>query len=254
MEVTPEYGQTVGLDFVEGRDFSREVSSDKDGIIINESALKIMGLKDPVGETVSWAPPNFDKPRKYTILGVTKDMIKGSPYEPAFPTIMFYAPNYQSELFIRLNPNVSASSALPNIQQVFHDLVPSVPFDYKFVDEEYNKKFAAETRIERLSGLFTIIAILISCLGLFGLASFVAEQRTKEIGIRKVLGAPTTTLWRMLTKDFVWLVSFAILVSTPLAYYLMEKWLQNYEFRHRDFLVGICRGRCWRVGCHHFYG
>ena len=123
------------------------------------------------------------------------------------------------------------SKALPKIEAVFKKLIPSVPFDYQFADEDYALKFAAEERIGKLAGFFTILAVFISCLGLFGLPSFVAEQRTKEIGIRKVLGASTFSLWRLLSNEFVALVIISLFIAVPVAYYFMHNWLQDYQYR-----------------------
>ena len=123
------------------------------------------------------------------------------------------------------------SKALPKIEAVFKKLIPAVPFDYEFVDEDYASKFAAEERIGKLAGFFTILTVFISCLGLFGLASFVAEQRAKEVSIRKVLGASTFSSWRLLSKEFVVLVIISLLIAVPLAYYFMQGWLQDYPYR-----------------------
>jgi ABC-type antimicrobial peptide transport system permease subunit len=120
---------------------------------------------------------------------------------------------------------------LPKIEAVFKNIIPSAPFDYQFVDEQYDKKFAAEERIGKLATFFASLAIFISCLGLFGLASFMAEQRTKEIGVRKVLGASITDLWLLLSKDFVKLVLLAFLIAAPLAWYAMSMWLENFAYR-----------------------
>ncbi|HKZ36489.1 MAG TPA: FtsX-like permease family protein, partial [Chryseolinea sp.] len=134
-------------------------------------------------------------------------------------------------LYVRINPKVSAHEALPKIQKVFNQLVPSAPFDYTFADDDYEAKFRAEERIGKLAAVITILAIVISCLGLFGLTSFVAEQRTKEIGIRKVLGASMTNVWKMLSKDFIVLVIIACFLSIPIAFYAMNGWLQNYDYK-----------------------
>jgi ABC-type antimicrobial peptide transport system permease subunit len=132
---------------------------------------------------------------------------------------------------IKIKPDVSASQALPKIEAVFKKLIPSAPFEYKFADDEYASKFTAEEHIGRLATVFAGLAIIISCLGLFGLASFVAEQRVKEIGVRKVLGASVFNLWRLLSNDFVLLVMISLFIASPLAYYFMNKWLQHYQFR-----------------------
>jgi ABC-type antimicrobial peptide transport system permease subunit len=132
---------------------------------------------------------------------------------------------------LRINPAVSISSALPKIAAAFKKVMPSAPFDYKFADDEYGLKFKTEVQTGKLAGFFAILAIFISCLGLFGLASFVAEQRTKEIGIRKVLGASVVNVWRLLSGDFVLLVIISCLVATPIAYYYLAEWLQKFQYR-----------------------
>jgi hypothetical protein len=226
--ITQEYGKTVGWQFSAGRDFSKDLPTDSSGVVINETAVKIMGLQDPVGETIRWERKSGD--RDYKVLGVIKDMVMQSPFEPVRPTLYFLNES-SAWIFTRINPNVSAGEALPKIEAVFRKIVPSVPFDYKFADEEYGKKFAAEVRVGKLAGFFAGLAILISCLGLFGLASFTAEQRTKEIGVRKVLGATVFNVWRLLSKDFVMLVIVSLIIAVPSAYYFMFNWLQNYQYR-----------------------
>lgn len=228
--VTSEYGKTIGWQFVDGRDFSRELQSDDRAIIINESALKILGIKHPVGEWLSWQLGDNDW-GKYKIVGVVKDMVKGSPFEPTDPSIIFKAEPDFENLYVRINPKMSAHEALPKIQGVFNRLFPSAPFDYTFADEDYAAKFRAEERTGALAGVITILAVIISCLGLFGLVSFIAEQRTKEIGIRKVLGASVINVWKMLSKDFIALVLIACLIAAPISFYTMHRWLQSYEYR-----------------------
>jgi ABC-type antimicrobial peptide transport system permease subunit len=232
LAVTHEHGKTVGWQFIAGRDFSREFISDSSGVVINQAAAKYMELKDPIGETITWKW-NENKPVSYTILGVIKDMVMESPYEPVEPTMFFIKPlnGGVSCINIRVKPGVVMSKALPGVEAVFKKLIPSVPFDYEFADEDYALKFAAEERIGKLAGFFTILAVFISCLGLFGLASFVAEQRTKEVGIRKVLGASTFRLWRLLSNEFVMLVTISLLIAVPIAYYFMHNWLQDYQYR-----------------------
>ncbi|WP_245859432.1 permease prefix domain 2-containing transporter [Spirosoma aerolatum] len=229
--VTPEYGKTVGWQLVKGRDFSREFIADSSGIVINEAAVKYMGLKQPIGERVSWKFQ--DQPiLNYRILGVIKDVVMESPYEPIAPTIfMIRGHGGTNWIDIRLKPTVSASEALPKIEGVFKKLIPSAPFEYKFADQEYALKFAAEERVGKLASVFAALAIFISCLGLFGLSSFIAEQRTKEIGVRKVLGASVLNLWGLLSKEFVMLVVIALGIATPVAYYFLSNWLQKYTYR-----------------------
>jgi ABC-type antimicrobial peptide transport system permease subunit len=165
-------------------------------------------------------------------VGVVKDMVMESPYAPVRQTLYFYNPGvHMGLLHIKIDPAVSASVALPKIKAVFTEIVPSALFDYEFVDEEYALKFGQEERIGKLAGIFSVLAIFISCLGLFGLASYVAEQRTKEIGIRKVMGASVSSLWQMLSKDFVVLVLISCFLAMPVGYYVMDGWLQKYEYR-----------------------
>ncbi|QHW01200.1 FtsX-like permease family protein [Spirosoma endbachense] len=225
--VTYEFGKTIGWQFTEGRDFSRTFGTDSTSMVINEAAVKFMGLKNPVGKTIR------EGNLRYKIIGVIKDMVMESPYEPARQTF-FYISNFPSNFInIRMNPTMSASEAVSKIGGVFQKYNPTAPFDYKFADAEYTKKFAAEEHIGTLASFFAILAILISCLGIFGLASFIAEQRTKEIGVRKVLGASVLNLWGLLSKDFVFLVLIAFGIATPIAYYFLSDWLQNYTY-HTD--------------------
>ncbi|GAB3995540.1 ABC transporter permease [Spirosoma daeguense] len=232
LDISPEYAKTVGWQFVAGRNFSREFASDSGGFIINETAAKLMDLPNPVGETIRWKSQwmtnNVEK--SYRILGVVKDMVMESPFAPIKPTVFLLAGN-PNWINIRLNPAVSADYALPKIEAVFKKLIPTAPFEYKFADDEYAVKFRAEERIGKLVSFFAILAIFISCLGLFGLASFIAEQRTKEIGVRKVLGASVFDVWELLSKDFVILVCIAFGIATPIAWYFLHNWLQKYDYR-----------------------
>ena len=222
--VTAEYGKTIGWQFRDGKDFTNAGPSVLNDIVLNEAAVKYMGLKNPVGQIVRWD----DKP--YTVTGITKDMIVESPYEPIKPTI-FYITTDAGPLNIRINPKVSAAKAMSAIETIYKKYAPGQPFDYQFADEEYAKKFNNEERIGKLASSFAILAIFISCLGLFGMASFMAEQRTKEIGVRKVLGATVLNLWQLLSKDFVVLIIIALLIATPVSYYFMHQWLQGYQYR-----------------------
>lgn len=225
MAVTYDYGKTVGWQFSAGRDFSRSFPTDNTAIILNEAAIKYMHLTDPVGKTIKWNGNTF------TVIGVIKDVITESPYKPVQQSVFFMVPNIGPVITIRLNPALSAGEAISRIQPIFSKLNPSAPFEYKFVDEEYGRKFAAEERIGILSGFFATLAIFISCLGIFGLASFVARQRIREIGVRKVLGASVINLWGLLTREFVLLVLVAFVVAIPVAHYFTHAWLQQYTYR-----------------------
>lgn len=223
--VTYEYGKTMGWQFAAGRDFSKEYASDSSALVLNEAAVKFIGLKNAVGATLKWDDEN------YQIIGVVKNMVMESPYDPVKPIVYSLKNEKPAFVFIKINPFVNTGEALHKIQDVFEKYVPSSPFDYKFVDENFSKKFSAEERIGKLASFFTVLAIFISCLGLLGMASFIAEQRTKEIGIRKVLGASVLNVWQLLTKDFVLLIFISLLIASPLAYYFMHSWLQNYQYR-----------------------
>ena len=236
--VSYEYGKTIGWKIKQGRDFSREFATDSSAFILNESAAAFIGLKDPIGKIIKWN----DKP--YRIIGVVEDLLVQSPYKPVRPSLFHISNQFQNVFIIRMNPQWSAKNALAKIEAVFKKYDPAAPFKVNFVDEEFAKKFGNEKRIGTLATSFAILAIFISCLGLFGLASFVAEQRTKEIGIRKVLGASIANLWKMLSKDFVILVIFSCIIAIPAAYYFMNNWLQKYDYRTSVswwvFAVAIC--------------
>jgi putative ABC transport system permease protein len=229
--VTPGYGKTLGWQFVAGRDFSRDIASDSAAFVINEAAAKLLGFENPIGETIRWQGGWRSKYTSFNIIGVVKDMVMTSPYAPTLPTVFLLAAHGTNMINLRINPDLSVSDALPRIESVFKKVIPSTPFEYKFADQEYALKFAAEERVGMLSSVFAVLAILISCLGLFGLASFVAEQRTKEIGIRKVVGASLFNLWTMLSKEFIVLVTISCLISIPLAWYFLAEWLQQYQYR-----------------------
>ena len=229
MNVSEGFGKMVDWQFTDGRDFSKTFATDSAGVIINETAAKYMNLNNPIGQFIKTNGGSVN----LQIVGVIKDMVMASPYESVKRGIFFFDKNYAaaSQIVIKIKPTVSAAEALPKIEAVFKKIVPSASFDYKFVDQEFSYKFSQEQRIGKLATFFAILAIFISCLGLFGLASFVAEQRTKEIGVRKVLGASIADLWQLLSKDFVILVIISCLIATPISYYFMDGWLEKYTYR-----------------------
>ncbi len=229
--VSPGYAETLGWQLQAGRGFSPDRPSDYGAFILNEAAAKFIGLENPVGQTIKW----WDNP--YQVIGVIKDVVIESPYAPVRPAVFYlagpaHADTYLMHFFyLKLRPGVSAARALPVIEKTFKKYSPATPFDYKFVDEEYAKKFSTEERVGKLARVFAGLAIFISCLGLFGLAAFTAEQRTKEIGIRKVLGASVFNLWGLLSRDFVGLVAIAFGLAAPLTYYVLSGWLEQYAYR-----------------------
>lgn len=230
--VTPDFGRTVNWQIVSGRDFSTELATDStQAVVINEAAAKYMNLKDPVGKVLEDLDAYGKFKRSWVIIGVVKDMVMESPYSPARQTLFYYNDQALGQFHVKINPVVSAAAALDKIKKVFASVVPDAIFDYKFVDEEYARKFSQEQKIGRLSAVFAVLAIFISCLGLFGLASYTAEQRIKEIGIRKVMGATVIDLWQMLSGSFVVLVLISCIVAIPVAWFLMNSWLQKFEYR-----------------------
>ncbi len=229
LNVSADFGHTVGWQFIEGRDFSDEIASDSAAVILNKAAVDYMNIDKPVGKTIRWTNRAWNVDQDFHVVGVINDMVMNSPFEPVKPAI-YLTYGYERVLLLRIAPGVAAADALPKIEEVFMKVIPDIPFDYKFADQEFAAKFANEERIGKLAAVFASLAILISCLGLFGLASYVAEQRTKEIGIRKVLGASVSNLWRMLSQQFIILVIISCCIAVPLAYYILTTWLKNYEY------------------------
>jgi putative ABC transport system permease protein len=229
LAVSRGYGQTIGWKVVRGRDFSEDFSTDSSAVVINEAAAAFMGMQNPIGEKItSW------NGRQYTIIGVVRNVLAGSPYEPPVRTLYMPADDFTLNdytwLFVRMKPGRSVADALSHIKAAFQSVLPNTLFDYQFVDEEYGKKFAAEERIGSLAATFALLALFISGLGIFGMASFMAERRTKEIGIRKVLGATILQIWQLLSKEFVALTGLSFLIAMPAGFYIMHQWLQRYPY------------------------
>jgi putative ABC transport system permease protein len=221
-----DFGKTVGLQFIKGRDFSlKEYLSDSSGMILNESAAKAMGFKDPIGKIVK------DGDREFHVVGVIKDFILQSPYQPMKPMVIEGAKGSFSVMHIKLNNSNSTADNLKKAETIFKKYNPQYPFEYKFIDDDYASKFSSEQRTGTLAALFSGLTIFISCLGLFGLAAYMAESRIKEIGVRKVLGASVTGIATLLSKDFIALVIIAFIAASPVAWWFMHTWLQNYPYR-----------------------
>lgn len=225
--VSANYGKTIGWEIAQGRDFNRDILSDSNAFIVNETAANYMGFATPVGEIVYW----YDQPIK--VIGVVKDIVSNSPFEPVKPTFYFIERNAGGFALFRINPDQPAQQALNAIERVYKKYNPEKPFTFRFVDEAYAQKFGNEERMGKLAGIFTSLAIFISCLGIFGLSSFIAEQRTKEIGIRKVHGATVFQVWKMVSTDFVVLVVVACCIAMPVAYILASQWVTRYTY-HTD--------------------
>jgi len=225
INVTSEYGKTVGWQFTDGRDFDNSIMADSSALVLNQAAVKYMNLKNPLGEIIHVGKKDL------TVIGVIKDMVMESPYEPVKQTFFRIGRGALDNIIIRVNPQISAHEALSKIAAVCKTYSPSVPFSYKFADDDYARKFASEERVGKLANSFALLAIFISCIGMFGMASYMAEQKVKEIGVRKVLGASVFGLWRLMSKEFVVLVIIALLIAMPIAYNFMNSWLQHYTYR-----------------------
>ncbi|HEY3405236.1 MAG TPA: ABC transporter permease [Ohtaekwangia sp.] len=225
ISVTHEYGAAVGWKIKEGRDFSRDFP-DSTALILNEAAVEFIGTEDPIGFEIMRGD------NKFHVIGVVKDMIMESPYKPVRPNIYALDNAYEDVNWInvKLRSDKSPHEAIAAIEGVVKKLAPAIPFDYTFADEEYALKFDGEERFGKLANTFAVLATLISCLGLIGLSSFVAEQHTKEIGIRKILGASIPQLWHMLSGNFIVLVMISSAIAIPLAWYYMNGWLNHYQY------------------------
>ena len=215
---------TLGMQIKEGRTFSDNLKNNRSYLLLNETATKVMGLKEPVGTKVKlWG-------EERTILGVMKDFHTASIHQPISPLIFHYSPDEVSMAMVRIKAG-SEHKVIGNLTAFYSKLNPGYALNLQFLDETFHAQYLTEERTLTLAKYFAFLTILISCLGLFGLAAYDTERRTKEIGIRKVLGANTKGLIALLAKDFLKLVAIAIVLSSPLAYFLMDKWLQDFAYR-----------------------
>ena len=221
--IDDDYFKTVGMTLKEGRNFPDR--NDTTDVIFNETAIARLRIRDPLNQVIIW------QGNKYRIIGVVGDALQISPFEHARPTMFFCKPNVQNFLIYRLAPAIKTRDALAQLAAAFNKYNPAVPYQYRFEDENYAAKFRLEVLVGRLSGLFAGLAIFISCLGLLGLAAYVAERRTKEISIRKVLGASVSQVWLLLSKDFLLLVLISCVIASPLTFYILHGWLMKYEYR-----------------------
>ncbi|HZY39535.1 MAG TPA: FtsX-like permease family protein, partial [Mucilaginibacter sp.] len=224
--VSEDYFKTLGMTFAGGHNFTGDWKSDTLNVIVNEAMVRRVGLKDPVNQLITI---NFNA-KPVRIIGVVKDALMDSPYSPVEPAVFGHNPNGFVVTY-RLAKNVNMHTAIDKIGKIFNKYNPAYPYQYKFVNDEYEHKFNLEVLVGKLAGVFAGLAIFISCLGLFGLAAYVAEQRTKEIGIRKVLGASIAQVWLMLSRDFIVLVVISCVIASPVAFYYLHNWLQKYTYR-----------------------
>ena len=222
-----DFVKTMGVQLLEGRDIDiRNYPGDSTSVLLNETAVKMMNLKNPVGTTVK----EIDG-KDWHVVGVIKDFVFESPYQKVQQLMVFGPGAWFNVIHYKLNPMLSTGTALDKVKQIFNKYNPQYGFDYHLVDETYAQKFEQEKRTGKLAGLFAVLTIFISCLGLFGLATYMAENRIKEIGVRKVLGASAASITTLLSKDFLVLVIISFIIASPIAWYAMNKWLQTYSYR-----------------------
>jgi putative ABC transport system permease protein len=223
--VSHEYGKTIGWKIIQGRDFSKEIASDSNAMIITTQTLRIMNLENPIGETITW------EENPYHIIGVVDNIVVGSPYSGDRACVFHISNQQENVISMRLSGTMGTQEALGKIEKIYKSYAPEVPFSYNFVDVTFAQKFGEEERIGKLSSLFTYMAMFISILGLLGLAAYTTEKRTKEIGVRKVLGATMINICQLIAKEFVVLTLISFLVAVPVSYFFMNNWLQNFEYR-----------------------
>ena len=240
IRATEGFGKMIDWNILEGRDFSAEFPSDRLAFLVNETAVKYMSLENPVGEFISWGD------KKYKVIGVVEDMVTRSPFDPDVPSLyILHKGRFLSWVNIKIasgNTNV-IEGALDKMKAVFQKYNPENLFTYTFIDEEYERKFNAEQRVAKLVAIFALVAIFISCLGVLGLSTYMAIQRKKEIGIRKVLGASIQAIWQLLSKQFIVLVLISLIIAIPLGYFFSSQWLQEYSYRmNMDIWIFISAG------------
>jgi putative ABC transport system permease protein len=231
-QVSAEFMATSGMQIKEGRDFDADAASESSNIIITESLAKLMGKESAVGKIIQ-SPRGMEEGlyKNLVVVGVVDDYVYGNMYGKPGPVLFYCEPSKGNLLYVRIKPQANPVQLLTKIEAVMKKHNPAYPLEYKFVDDQFNNLFLNEMLISKASGVFATLAIIISCLGLFGLAAYTAERRTKEIGVRKVLGASVTRLAGLLSKDFLQLVVISCLVAFPVAWWIMHDWLQSYEYR-----------------------
>lgn len=225
LSVGYDFAKTTGIQLLQGRDFSREYLSDSNAVLINQAAAELMHLPNPVGARI------IEDNTSLTIIGVFKDFVSASPFRKVVPMVAYLSSRQNGFLAVKLSPSKSITASMNTIQQTLKKLTPDYPTEIRFVDQDFERKYASQRRLGILSTLFGSLTILISCLGLFGLIAFAAEQRTKEIGIRKVLGARSIQVVQLLSADYLRLIIYASLIAFPLSWLLMNNWLQQYDYR-----------------------
>jgi ABC-type antimicrobial peptide transport system permease subunit len=217
----------MGIKVVDGRDFTDEFKSDSSSILLNKAAVEVMGVQNPVGMQVQLIPYK----KKWTVVGVIDDVVMTSPFSEVQPGFFMLIPSWIDVITVRLEKSNDLKETISRMEGVFKKLNPSYPFEYQFVDDQFGKKFKEINMIGILVSLFAFLAIFITCLGLFGLAAFTAEQRTKEIGIRKIMGASTGSIINLLSKDFTRLVITGFILAAPVSWWVLNNYLERYTYR-----------------------
>jgi ABC-type antimicrobial peptide transport system permease subunit len=221
------YAKTMGIQVVAGRDFTDEFKSDSSSLLLNKAAVQAMGIDDPIGMQVQLVPYQ----KKWTVVGVVDDVVMTSPFNEVQPGFFMLIPSWIEVVTVRLAKSTDLKETIAGMESIFKKFYPSYPFELQFVDVAFGKKFKEINMIGTLVSLFAFLAILITCLGLFGLAAFTAEQRTKEIGIRKVMGATTGSIIHLLSKDFTKLMVAGFLLAAPVSWWLLQDYLARYAYR-----------------------
>ena len=220
-----DYTETMGIRLMEGRDFSRDFKSDSIAVVINQAAVTLMAIENPIGQKLKYNHQDLE------IIGVMPNVVMASAFQPVEALMMIFDPDWSSTITVRLNKTPDLKASIDKVEQVFKKINPTYPFDFRFADDDFEKKFSTINLISRLALIFASLAIVITCLGLFGLAAFTAEQRTKEIGIRKILGATISSLVVLISKDFSRLVIVAFVISAPLGWWFLNSFLERYPYR-----------------------
>jgi ABC-type antimicrobial peptide transport system permease subunit len=218
-----DYARTYELEIKEGRFFSSEFSTDNIAIVINEEAAKILGFNNPVGETITTSSGS-----KLNIIGVVKDFHIQSLHYKIGPLIMQIG--VSNNFYVKMKPD-KIISTVEFIKKTYKSFDPGLPIDFHFLDDDYDNLYRTEKRMGKIFGYFSFLAIIISCLGLIGLSLFMTERRTKEIGIRKINGAKSVEIFSLLSREYIICVCISIIIACPIAWYAMNKWLQNFAYR-----------------------
>jgi putative ABC transport system permease protein len=231
-----DYTNTFGMKLIAGRDFDPAFSTDSLSLIINEKTAELLGISDPVGKWLTWSGTRF------TIIGVVRDFHFLDMTSEISPLVILHAPQYCDILFAKLSGN-NQEQTLDYMQNSWEKTNPGFPFEYKYLDNSYEELYRSEQKMGLIFRYFSLLTILISCLGLFGLAAFMAEQRTKEVGIRKVLGANFFDIFRTLSTEFIRLIIVANIIAWPVSYFVMNRWLLGYAYHtHLSFWIFVLTG------------